>query len=112
MATRLPITGNARYSGFAIPASEMDAPPGRKKKTREEKGRESELEEQHVLDMSEVVRQYVLNGVPIKPLWREECRGLCPECGTNLNEEKCRCKSVPMDPRWGSLAELLPERRG
>ena len=70
------------------------------------------LDDQHVLDMSEVVRQYVLTGVPIKPLCREECRGLCPECGTNLNEEKCKCKAVPVDPRWGPLTGLLTERRG
>jgi len=69
------------------------------------------LDDQHILDMAEVVRQYVLTAVPIKPLCCEECSGLCPECGTNLNKEKCKCNATLVDPRWGSLAELLTERR-
>ena len=85
----------------------IDPATGRKADRLEGDEGDIYLDDQHVLDMSEVVRQYVLTGVPIKPLCREECPGLCPECGTNLNEEKCRCIAVPMDPRWGSLAELL-----
>ncbi len=90
----------------------IDLATGRKTDSQEGTEGGIDLDDQHVLDMGEVVRQYVLTGIPIKPLCREECRGLCPECGTNLNEEKCRCIAVPMDPRWGSLAELLTERRG
>ena len=67
------------------------------------------LDDQHVLDMQDVIRQYVLTEVPIKPLCCEECQGLCPECGTNLNGEKCKCEASPGDPRWGSLAKLLTE---
>ncbi len=77
----------------------IDPATGRKTESLDEDEGEFYLDDQHVLDMSEVVRQYVLTGVPIKPLCREECPGLCPECGTNLNEEKCKCKAVPMDPR-------------
>ena len=85
---------------------------GKTPETLEEPESELDLDDQHILDMEEVIRQYVLTGVPIKPLCSEECRGLCPECGTNLNEEKCKCTAVPMDPRWGALAELLTEQRG
>lgn len=67
------------------------------------------LDDQHVLDMQEVIRQYVLTEAPIKPLCREACLGLCPECGTNLNEEKCSCEKIPSDPRWRSLAKLLTQ---
>ena len=69
------------------------------------------LDDQHVLDMQDVIRQYVLTEVPIKPLCSEECPGLCPECGTNLNREKCKCESTPMDPRWGALANLLTDHQ-
>lgn len=79
----------------------IDPVTGRKTEYLEEDEGDIYLDDQHVLDMSEVVRQYVLTGVPIKPLCREECPGLCPECGTNLNEEKCSCKAVPMDPPSG-----------
>ncbi|PKB71876.1 MAG: hypothetical protein BZY87_03315 [SAR202 cluster bacterium Io17-Chloro-G6] len=90
----------------------IDPVTGNTTEPPEENEGEIELDDQHVLDMSEVIRQYVITGVPIKPLCREECPGLCPECGINFNEEKCKCNTVPMDPRWGSLAELLNERRG
>jgi len=70
-----------------------------------------QLDDQYVLDMQDVIRQYVLTEVPIKPLCCEECPGLCPECGTNLNKEKCKCNTAPSDLRWGSFAELLTENR-
>ena len=89
----------------------VDPMTGRKTEPPEEAEGVIHLDDQHVLDMSEVVRQYVLTEVPIKPLCREECPGLCPECGTNLNKEKCKCNPAPSDPRWGSLAELLTENR-
>ena len=72
---------------------------------------EIHLDDQHILDMAEVVRQYVITAVPIKPLCCEECSGLCPECGANLNREKCKCDTASVDPRWGPLAALLTERR-
>ena len=69
------------------------------------------LDDQHVLDMAEVLRQYVITEVPIKPLCSEKCLGLCPECGSNKNKEKCKCNVAPIDPRWSSLAELLAEEQ-
>ena len=69
----------------------------------EEQQGEIHLDDQHVLDMAEVVRQYVLTAVPIKPLCCEECSGLCPECGTNLDKEKCKCNAAPVDPSDGGL---------
>ena len=49
------------------------------------------IDERHMLDLSDVVRQYVLTDIPIKPLCSENCLGLCPECGSNLIKEKCKC---------------------
>ena len=67
------------------------------------------IDDRHMLDLSDVVRQYILTEIPIKPLCSDNCLGLCPDCGTNLNEEKCKCDTVPADPRWGALSELLAE---
>jgi len=89
----------------------VDPATGRKTETPEENESDIYLDDQHVLDMSEVIRQYVLTEVPIKPLCRKECPGLCPGCGIKLNEGKCRCKAVPVDPRWESLTGLLDERQ-
>ena len=61
-----------------------------------------------------LVLEQVALGVPMKPLCREDCRGLCPVCGIDRNEESCDCETRTGDPRWAGLAALrssLPEDR-
>lgn len=48
---------------------------------------------------------FILN-MDTKTLCSEDCKGLCPGCGVNLNREACRCKK-PVDPRWAALEQLL-----
>ncbi len=64
---------------------------------------------QHILDLSEVVRQGILLAAPMHPVCRLECVGLCPQCGQNLNEGPCDCKTETIDPRWAKLQALLNE---
>jgi uncharacterized protein len=64
------------------------------------------IDEQHILDLTDAVRQYALLNIPIKALCKKDCVGLCPTCGKNLNEGKCRCPKDKIDPRWSKLAEL------
>ena len=47
----------------------------------------------------------VLLASPVKLICREDCKGLCPQCGTNLNNATCNCQQ-PGDPRWAALGEL------
>jgi uncharacterized protein len=70
------------------------------------------IDEHHMLDLAEVVRQYILLQREQYPLCDEACAGLCPVCGKNLNEGACGCQDVTDDPRWAALRELLdnPER--
>jgi uncharacterized protein len=59
-----------------------------------------------------VLEQIALN-VPMKPLCREDCRGICPVCGIDRNESSCDCAAQTVDPRWAGLAALkgsLPGR--
>lgn len=70
------------------------------------------IDESHVLDLTEAVRQYVLIAIPMKPLCREDCAGLCPSCGSNLNQGECGCPSQPVDPRWHGLIKLLDKQKG
>jgi uncharacterized protein len=42
----------------------------------------------------------------MQPLCREDCRGLCPRCGADLNEGECACEPGPVDNRWAGLAQL------
>lgn len=65
------------------------------------------IDESHTLDLSEVVRQYLITNSPMKPLCRAECGGLCQNCGVNLNLQECQCGKPAIDPRWGELAGLL-----
>ena len=57
------------------------------------------------LDLGPMVRDAVVLELPLAPLCREQCRGLCPQCGTDLNEGSCDCVA-PLDPRWANLDVL------
>ena len=61
----------------------------------------------HVIDLTEAIRQYTVLAIPMKPLCKEECAGLCPGCGQNLNQETCDCPAQEIDPRWSELTKLL-----
>jgi len=60
----------------------------------------------HILDITEAVRQYAMLGLPMMPLCQSNCAGLCPECGANLNEKNCSCEARGVDPRWLPLLSL------
>lgn len=68
------------------------------------------IDENHILDLTEAVRQYALLAVPMKPLCAEDCAGLCPFCGQNLNEGPCGCLTQLADPRWAELSKLKKEK--
>lgn len=70
------------------------------------------IDQRHNLDLTEAVRQYALLSLPIKVLCRDDCAGLCPHCGHNLNSGACRCSSEEVDPRWSPLLELRDKRKG
>lgn len=65
------------------------------------------IDEQHILDLTEIVRQSVFLALPMRPVCKEECAGLCPQCGQNLNEGRCECVVEAVDPRLQILKELL-----
>ncbi len=64
------------------------------------------IDEHHIIDLREAVRQYALLLIPMKPLCREDCAGLCPECGRNLNQGPWGCPVRTVDPRWSKLMNL------
>ena len=61
---------------------------------------------QSIIDIRDDVRQTVLLSVPLKVLCREDCKGLCPKCGGNLNERQCNCRDTAVDSRWDKLRSL------
>ena len=67
--------------------------------------------EDNILDLTQAVREYSMLLTPIGPKCVKECRGICSQCGQNLNELTCDCNRNERDPRWGPLIDLLePER--
>lgn len=81
----LPVEAEERAEGFVIP-------------------------EDHVLDLSEAIRQNLWLNLPANPVCRADCAGLCPSCGHDLNEGPCRCSSEPSDARWLPLKQWLDDR--
>lgn len=61
------------------------------------------------LDLSNAVREEVVLAVNPFVVCKPECRGLCPQCGRNLNEGSCDCTQEEADPRWEALRELKSE---
>ncbi|HXV64759.1 MAG TPA: DUF177 domain-containing protein [Vicinamibacteria bacterium] len=59
------------------------------------------------IDLTHMMLEQIVLSLPMKPLCRPECLGLCPECGTNRNEMACGCGTQSMDPRWDALKSLL-----
>lgn len=76
----------------------------------EEEDAESELVKDNILDIQEVIRQNLLLELPIQPLCRPDCRGLCPTCGENLNLRKCACPPAEPESPFKVLGELLEEQ--
>jgi len=65
------------------------------------------IDNQHVLDLTEAVRQHIITNQPMKPLCKLDCLGLCSVCGGNRNEHSCSCGEGSPDPRWASLRQIL-----
>jgi uncharacterized protein len=58
------------------------------------------------IDLTPLIREQALLALAERPLCREECRGLCPQCGANLNEGDCGCSSGGFEPRLAVLRSL------
>ena len=58
------------------------------------------------IDFSQDVLDALVLAIPIKSLCHKDCRGLCPHCGINRNEESCSCSDDKTDPRWDALEKI------
>ncbi|MCK8816935.1 DUF177 domain-containing protein [Natroniella sulfidigena] len=62
------------------------------------------------IDVSGILAEHIRLAIPMKYVCNEECKGLCPSCGQNLNEEECDCIMHKVDPRLAKLEKLLPDK--
>jgi len=83
---------------------EADANPGERAITPDET--EIGYYQESGLLLEDVVREQVLLSLPGRTLCKEDCKGLCPRCGQNLNLATCSCGEAPANPQWNALADL------
>lgn len=62
--------------------------------------------EQDKIDLKPEAVEYAILSVPMKKLCKEDCSGLCPHCGANLNKETCSCTKEKINPVWAPLLKL------
>ena len=59
------------------------------------------------IDLADFVKRGIVGALPMKVLCREDCKGLCPVCGRDLNQGDCGCDTTERDPRFESLRALF-----
>ena len=76
---------------------------------REARGDEEDiiLFDGHEVELDDIVRDRFLMNLSGRYLCRDDCKGLCPVCGHNLNEGDCGCNREYIDPRWQALADIM-----
>jgi uncharacterized protein len=65
------------------------------------------INENHLLDLEEAIREYGLLELPMQTLCKPDCKGLCPTCGADLNAGDCGCPQEEVDERFSALKALL-----
>ena len=80
---------------------------GEQEREIEEEDLATAFHREGLLDVTELLREQFQLALPMKPLCRDDCRGLCPTCGTNLNQTQCNCAAKWEDPRLAPLKSLL-----
>lgn len=60
------------------------------------------------IDLTDMVKRSIVINIPMKVLCTDNCKGLCPVCGQDLNEKECGCDTTELDPRFASLRALFP----
>jgi len=99
---RLPVEGS--FDLRFLPASELAE--GEEREVQDEDLDTSYYRDDSI-DLNELLREQFYLALPMKPLCRDDCRGLCPQCGTNWNTGTCTCTTEWEDPRLAALKGLV-----
>ena len=75
-------------------------------------GGSSFIDQDYILDLSDTVGQHIILSEPLQFTCDTDCKGMCPQCGTNLNESMCDCNNELMDVQWGRLLKLPQSQDG
>ena len=101
---RMPV--NADFDLRFYPASAMSAEAEREV---DDEDLETSYYHDEKIDLNQVLREQFYLALPMKPLCGDDCKGLCPQCGTNLNTGTCDCTPQWEDPRLAVLKQLKRE---
>ena len=99
---RMPV--DASFDLRYLPATEMTADEEREV---QDEDLETSYYRDDQIDLNELLREQFYLALPMKPLCREDCKGLCAQCGTNLNTGTCACAAEWEDPRLAPLKGLI-----
>jgi uncharacterized protein len=99
---RMPV--NAQFDLRYLPAADMAADDEREV---QDEDLDTSYYRDDQIDLSELLREQFYLALPMKPLCRDDCRGLCPQCGTNWNSGACTCTTEWEDPRLAALKGLV-----
>ena len=102
---RMPV--DASFDLRFLPASEM---PGEQERELQDEDVDTSYYRDDQIDLNELLREQFYLALPMKPLCTEDCKGLCPQCGTNRNTGTCACEAVWEDPRLAPLKGLAGPR--
>ena len=76
----------------------------------EVQGLEVSVFEGHKIDLVEVAQEQVMLSIPSQTFCREDCKGLCTECGANKNLKSCKCEENVIDSRWSALSDIKTKK--
>lgn len=114
MRTELELSCSRCLEPFRLPVEvafdqrylpQVEASPGDEREIAEE-DLETSFYRDEQIDLNELLREQFYLALPMKPLCEDACKGLCPQCGTNLNDGTCDCSAEWEDPRLGALKQL------
>ena len=96
---------------------EEQAPAGRERRGDDsEVSVEAGLSDEEIysgkeIDLQPALREQILLSIPPSPVCSDDCKGLCPRCGKDLNEGECGCDRTVMDPRWAALKGIQLDKK-
>jgi uncharacterized protein len=102
----LTLVPSDEYEDEDAPRGEREDRAARVAGSFEPQDAEEEVYTGKVIDLDPLVREQLVLSLPAYPVCREDCKGLCPVCGSNLNERDCGCDRHVPDPRWAGLKKL------
>ena len=98
---RMPV--DAQFDLRFLPASEL---AGDDEREVQDEDLDTSYYRDDTIDLNELLREQFYLALPMKPLCRDDCKGLCPQCGTNWNIGTCTCRNEWEDPRLAALKGL------